>query len=260
MTRGGSAARRTPWAAAVRAAGAATCLLAALAGGGLVGERRPLAAAEEPALPPAPTHYRGRLIAQTMHYLGAEWLTREERSREEDTELLLANLGVKPGQTVCDLGCGNGFYTLPLAGLVGPEGTVYAVDIQAEMLRLLEDRAGRERLTNVRLIHGTPLDPRLPPDSCDLILLVDVYHEFSHPEPMLRAIRAALKPGGRVALVEFRAEDPEVPIKPEHKMSKAQILREFEPNGFRLVAQFDRLPWQHLMFLERDTEEVQSDE
>jgi ubiquinone/menaquinone biosynthesis C-methylase UbiE len=222
----------------------------ALAGGWLPS----LAVGQDPPtvveIPAGPTHYRGREIAVTMHYAGAPWLTRESRQREEDCEQLLRALNVQAGQAVCDLGCGNGFYTLQLAPLVGPKGRVLAVDIQPEMLRLLEDRAEKQGVETIELIHGTPLDPRLPVGELDLVLLVDVYHEMSHPEEMLRAIRAALKPRGRLALVEFRAEDPEVPIKPLHKMSKEQILRELPPNGFRLVEQYDKLPWQHVMFFD----------
>lgn len=212
----------------------------------------PLASAEEPSVPPALTHYQGREIAQTMHYLGAGWLTRESRDREEDCATMLNALDVKPGDVVCDLGCGNGFYTLKLAELVGPKGKVLAVDIQREMLGLLDDRAKQEKIANINTVLGAVADPKLPNESLDLVLLVDVYHEFSHPEQMLAAIRKSLKHSGRVALVEFRAEDPNVPIKPLHKMSKQQIMKEFPPNGFRLVAEFDKLPWQHLMFFQRD--------
>jgi len=210
-------------------------------------------AAESGKIPPPAKEYMGREIAQTMHFLGAPWLTRESRDREEDCKAMLAALQVKPGDTVCDLGCGNGFYTLKLAELVGNKGQVYAVDIQREMLEFLKERAEGERVTNIRPVLGTLVDPKLPAESMDLVLLVDVYHEFSHPPQMLAAIRKSLKPRGRVALVEFRAEDPEVPIKPLHKMSKAQILKEFPPNGFKLVEEFDKLPWQHLMFFERET-------
>jgi ubiquinone/menaquinone biosynthesis C-methylase UbiE len=206
------------------------------------------------ALPPPLKKYHGRRIATTMHYLGAPWLVRESRQREEDCETMLAALNVQPGQTVCDMGCGNGFYTLPLAKLVGEGGKVVAVDIQREMLLLLKDRAAAESLSNIELVHGTIVDPQLKPGTVDLVLMVDVYHEFSHPEQMLQAIRASLKPGGRVALVEFRAEDRSVPIKKLHKMSKQQILKEFEPNGFQLVEEFDKLPWQHLMFFERESD------
>jgi cyclopropane fatty-acyl-phospholipid synthase-like methyltransferase len=209
------------------------------------------ARAGDEAIPPGPRKYKGREIAVTMHYLGAPWLTRESRQREEDCAMLLAALGVKPGQTVCDMGCGNGFYTLQLAKLVGPTGRVLAVDIQPEMLHMLQERAKAEQLTNIELIQGTPVDPGLGDASVDLILLVDVYHEFSHPQEMLASMRRALKPKGRIALAEFRLEDPKVPIKLLHKMSKKQILKEFPPNGFRLVEQFDKLPWQHLMFFEQ---------
>lgn len=222
---------------------------------------RPFAADEpEPAaqsetapkkIPRGKTRYKGREIAQTMHYTGAPWLMRESRQREEDCEQLLQALDVKPGQVVCDMGCGSGFYTLPLARLVGPKGRVLAVDIQPEMLHLLSERAKAEAIENIELLEGTPIDPKLPDEGVDLILLVDVYHEFSHPEQMLSAMRKSLKPGGRVALVEFRLEDPNVPIKLLHKMSKKQILKELPPNGYRLVEQYDKLPWQHLMFFAR---------
>jgi ubiquinone/menaquinone biosynthesis C-methylase UbiE len=208
-------------------------------------------AVDEPSPPPV-KEYKGREIAQTMHYLGAPWLTRESREREEDCKTMLAALHVKPGDTVCDLGCGNGFYTLKLAKLVGDKGHVIAVDIQREMLGLLKDRAAEEKITNIEPVLGTTVDPKLPANAVDLVLLVDVYHEFSNPEEMLAAIHKSLKPHGRVALAEFRAEDPNVPIKPLHKMSKGQIMKEFPPNGFKLVEQFDKLPWQHLMFFERD--------
>jgi len=200
-------------------------------------------------IPPPQTHHMGREIAQTMHYTGAPWLVRESRQREEDCRLLLKSLGVRPGQTVCDMGCGNGFYTLQLAKLVGPKGLVYAVDIQPEMLQMLARNAAEARLTNVRPVLGTPVDPRLPAGCVDMVLCVDVYHEFSHPEPMLARIRASLADGGQLVLAEFRGEDPAVPIKPLHKMTKAQVRAELEPAGFAVVREFDRLPWQHLIFL-----------
>jgi ubiquinone/menaquinone biosynthesis C-methylase UbiE len=207
--------------------------------------------AVETKIPPAKKGYKGREIAVTMHYLGAPWLMRDQRQREEDCATLLKALDVKPGQVVCDMGCGNGFYTLQLARLVGEEGRVLAVDIQPEMLHMLQERAKEAQITNIQLIEGTPVDPKLPEGGVDLILLVDVYHEFSHPEQMLKAMRESLKPTGRIALVEFRLEDPDVPIKLLHKMSKKQIMKEFPPNGFKLVDEFDKLPWQHLLFFER---------
>jgi ubiquinone/menaquinone biosynthesis C-methylase UbiE len=212
----------------------------------------PAAESESLEIPPAKSHYMGREIAVTMHYEGAPWLMRESRQREEDCETLLKALDLKPGQVVCDMGCGNGFYTLPIAEAVGEKGRVLAVDIQPEMLRMLAARAGEAELKNIELLEGTQVDPKLPAASCDLILLVDVYHEFSHPRQMLAAMRKALKPGGRIALAEFRLEDRNVPIKLLHKMSKRQILKEFPANGLKLAAEFDELPWQHLMFFERD--------
>jgi len=199
-------------------------------------------------IPPAPPFHMGREIAQTMHYTGAPWLVRESRQREEDCKLLLEALEVRPGQTICDMGAGNGFYTLELARRVGPRGLVYAVDIQPEMLRLLSRRAAAEGLDNIRLVLGTAIDPRLPAGTMDAVLCVDVYHEFSHPVAMLERIRESLAAGGRLVLAEFRGEDPAVPIKPLHKMTKAQVRAELEPVGFRLEREFDRLPWQHLLF------------
>jgi ubiquinone/menaquinone biosynthesis C-methylase UbiE len=202
---------------------------------------------------PAPLKfYKGREIAQPMSYAHAKWLIRPERQREEDCTLMLAQLHIKPGQVVCDMGCGNGFYSLKLAKMVGDKGQVLAVDIQHEMLELLKDRAKNAGLKNIKPILGTTIDPKLPAGVVDLILCVDVYHEFSNPEEMLASMRKSLAPHGRIALCEFRAEDPNVPILPLHKMSKEQILKEFPANGFKLVEQFDKLPWQHLMFFEAD--------
>lgn len=204
----------------------------------------------EDEIPPAQTHYMGREIARTMHYSGAEWLIRETRESEEAVSDLVAQLGVEPGMTVCDLGCGNGFYTLRMSRLVGEEGKVYAVDIQPEMLAMVKRWAIRADAKNIETVLGSLIDPKLPPGEIDLLLLVDVYHEFSHPEHMLKKIHESMKPDGRVALVEYRAEDPNVPIRPLHKMSKEQILKEWTANGFKLVDEYDELPWQHLMFFQ----------
>ncbi len=202
-------------------------------------------------IPPGLTEYKGREIAQTMHYLGAPWLTRESREREEECSTLLKSLGLKPGMVVCDMGCGNGFYTLKLAEAVGEKGKVLAVDIQQEMLHLLDERAKEAKLANIKPLLGSAVDPQLPAGEVDLLFCVDVYHEFSHPEQMLQAMRKSLSTKGRLVLVEFRLEDPKVPIKLVHKMSKEQILKELPPNGFKLVEEFDKLPWQHVMFFER---------
>lgn len=202
--------------------------------------------------PPARTEYMGRTIAQTMHFNGAPWLIRESREREEDCATMLKNLGAKKGTTICDLGCGNGFYSLRLAKLVGEGGKILAVDIQPEMLHLLELRSKKENVTNISPVLGTLSDPKLPPASVDLILCVDVYHELSHPELMLSHLRKSLKPDGQIVLVEFRAEDPDVPIKRLHKMSKEQCLKELSANGFALRRSFDKLPWQHMLFFGKE--------
>lgn len=196
--------------------------------------------------------YMGREIAMTMHYAGAEWLIRNEREREERCSLLLDNLGLKTGMTVCDMGCGNGFYAIPIAKLLGPKGRVLAVDIQPEMLFLLRERMEIESVDNITPILGSVDDPYLPEGSVDLAILVDVYHEFGFPEEMLAALRKSLKPDGRIVLVEFRAEDDDVPIKPEHKMTKKQVNRELVANGFKLDSEFEELPWQHVMFFKID--------
>ena len=195
--------------------------------------------------------FRGRQVAPVMSYRGADWLGRPDRETTEQPEKMLDSLEIKEGQTVVDLGAGNGYFSLRLARRVGPDGKVLAVDIQKEMLEMLRVLAIEAKVENIVRILGKPGDPKLPADKCDLVLLVDVYHEFSYPEHMLAAIRKTLKKDGRVVFVEFRAEDPKVPIKKLHKMSKAQILKEVLPNGFRLVAENDELPWQHVMFFER---------
>ncbi len=196
--------------------------------------------------------YMGRRIAPAMTHLAANWLIRSERDSEEDPAQMVGQLGLTSGMVICDMGCGNGFYSLILAEKVGPTGKVLAVDIQPEMLQLLSRRAAEAKLENIDMILGTVTDPKLPPNEVDLVLMVDVYHEFSHPREMLAAVRKSLKPDGRIALVEFREEDPSVPIKPEHKMSKRQILKEYAANGFKVSSEYDGLPWQHLMLMARD--------
>jgi len=208
--------------------------------------------AQVPEIPPARDEYMGRVVAQTMHYAGAGWLIRNKREREEGATRMRAALELKPGMVVCDMGSGNGYHSLPMAKEVAPDGKVLAVDIQPEMLQMLQQRAEANGVSNVQSIVGEVHDPNLPEASCDLIVMVDVYHEFSHPEEMLKVMRQALKPGGQVVLVEFRAEDLTVPIKPEHKMSKAQILKELEGNGFKCTRSFDELPWQHMLWFARD--------
>jgi ubiquinone/menaquinone biosynthesis C-methylase UbiE len=193
----------------------------------------------------------GRTYALPMGVAGADWLDRAERQEEERPDLALKAIGVAAGSTVADIGAGSGYFTMRLARVVGPAGRVYANDLQPGMLALLRRRVELEQLSNVELVLGTETDPKLPPASIDLALLVDVYHEFSEPQAMLRRIRAALKPGGRLVLLEYRAEDPRVPIRPEHKMTVAQAKLEVESEAFTLAAVKDDLPWQHILVFTR---------
>ena len=195
--------------------------------------------------------YKGRKIAQVMGAAGADWLTREDREKFEQPEKVLDALDIRPGMTVADVGAGNGYFTLRLARRVKDTGKVLAVDIQQAMLDLLKDNRDRAGLKNIELVLGAPTDPKLPSTSVDLALLVDVYHEFQQPEEMISGIRTSLKPDGVLVLVEYRGEDPSVPIKPEHKMTAAQVLLEIEPMGFRLRKKFDFLPWQHIFVFEK---------
>ena len=203
-----------------------------------------------PGQDPAPKTYLGREIAQTMHWMGASWLIRHKRDQEEASMEMREQLMLKPGMVACDMGSGNGYHTIPMAKAVAPNGKVFASEIQQEMLTMLDERAKKEGINNIVPVLGTQTDAKLPDASCDLILLVDVYHEFSDPEPMLTAMKKALKPGGQIVLVEFRAEDESVPIKPEHKMSREQIMKEMTANGLRLSRSYDKLPWQHMLWFE----------
>lgn len=203
--------------------------------------------------------YRGRVIAEVMSYLGANWLMRPTRVQEERPDEMLDSLKIEPGMTVADVGAGVGYHALKMAERVGPDGLVYATDVQPQMLRMLNQRARRAQISNVKPVLVTQDDPGLPTGEVDLILMVDVYHEVSNPEATLRGLRAALKPGGRLVLVEFRAEDPNVPIKPEHKMTIAQARAEVEPNGFRFKEVLDFLPWQHIIIFEKQEDVADAD-
>ncbi len=195
--------------------------------------------------------YMGRPIADVMSYLGAGWLFRPEREIEEQPDRMLDALKIEPGMTVADVGAGAGYQSLRLSRRVGPNGTVLATDLQPQMLRMLTANAKQAGATNIKPILCTQQDPKLPEGKVDLILLVDVYHECSEPEAALQGWRKALKPGGRLVLVEFRAEDPNVPIKPEHKMTVAQVRKEIEPQGFAFKELHDFLPWQHIIIFEK---------
>lgn len=189
----------------------------------------------------------GRQYAQPMSVDGADWLDRREREDEEEPGMGLRLLRIPKGAMVGDVGAGSGYMTVRLGKIVGETGRVYASDIQPGMLQLLQRSVTRAKLTNVVPVLGTVDDPRLPAEALDLVIMVDVYHEFSAPQQMLQRIRAALKPGGRLALFEYRAEDPAVPILPSHKMTKAQVKLEVEAEGFRQERVFDDLPRQHLI-------------
>jgi precorrin-6B methylase 2 len=196
--------------------------------------------------------YMGREIAQVMGHQAAGWLERPEREREEQPGLLMKALALKPGDVVADIGAGSGYFTFRIAREVGPRGKVYAVDIQKEMLDIIGRRARAARLTNVEPVLGKLTDPRLPPASVDLILMVDVYHEFSHPHEMTEAMVKALKPGGRLVFVEYRLEDPKVPIKLVHKMSEKQVRKEMAAHPLRHAGTSNVLPWQHIITFEKN--------
>ena len=190
--------------------------------------------------------YMGRQIAHVMSHFGIDWLEREEREMEENTTLLLKNLAVKPGMVVADIGAGSGYHSALLSKMVGT-GKVFAVDVEPEMIAYLNARIKQEKLSRIVPVLSTEQKVSLPENTIDLMLLVDVYHEFSFPYEMALSMRAALKPGGKLVLVEFRAEDPTVPIKTIHKMSEAQAIKEFKAAGFAFDKNIDNLPWQHCM-------------
>ena len=192
---------------------------------------------------------RHRVPAEFMSYLGADWLERAERVDEEQPERVLDALGLQPGDVVADVGCGSGYYARRMARRVQPGGKVYCEDIQPEMLDIMRRRAEAEGVAGIEAVQGTPTDPRLPHGALDWIIIADVYHEMSHPEPMLAGIRRALSPSGQVALLEYRVEDGSGDwIKADHAMSMRQVLLEWQAAGFELLALHDFLPSQHLFF------------
>jgi ubiquinone/menaquinone biosynthesis C-methylase UbiE len=182
-----------------------------------------------------------------MGVSGAAWLERAEREDEEAPARALQIIGIQSGSTVADIGAGSGYFTLRMARLVGPTGKVYANDIQQGMLDIIRKRLTEERITNVTLVLGETADPKLPPSSIDMALMVDVYHEVQEPQAMLRRIREALKPDGRLVLLEYRKDDPTIPIIPSHKMSVEEARLEVEHEGFTLASVIEELPRQHIL-------------
>lgn len=192
--------------------------------------------------------FLGREISHVMGHQGAGWLERTSRELEERPMELIRNLDLKPGMNVADIGVGSGYFTRRIAPLIGPEGMVYAVDIQQEMLDILKEKLENYSIQNVIPVLGTIDDPKLPDNSIDLAIMVDVYHEFSHPYEMIQAMVKALKPGGRIVWIEYRKEDPLVPIKELHKMSREQVDKEARFSGLVLDTSYDGLPRQHVLF------------
>jgi SAM-dependent methyltransferase len=213
-----------------------------------------LVAAEHPGYINAPERrttgigkfYMGREIAFVMGHQAADWLNRPGRIAEERPDEVVENMGLEPDQVVADIGAGSGYFSFRIAKLV-PQGKVLAVDIQPEMLALIEEQKARDKVTNVEGVLGKVDDPNLPPNSIDAAIMVDAYHEFDHPFEMINGIYNALRPGGRIFLLEYRGEDPSVPIRPLHKMTEEQVVREMSVFGLDWTDTLDFLPWQHMM-------------
>jgi precorrin-6B methylase 2 len=199
--------------------------------------------------------YMGREIAQVMGHLAAGWLERPEREREEQPRKLMEALKLKNGDVVADLGCGSGYFTFPIAQKIGPKGKVLAVDIQPEMLDIIKKRTKAGKVKNVEPVLGEEKDPKLPEGEVDVILMVDVYHEFSFPFEMTAAMVKSLKPGGRLVFVEYRMEDPRVPIKLVHKMTEKQVIKEMKPHSLKWVETVGTLPRQHIIIFEKKAAE-----
>ncbi|MCD9096777.1 methyltransferase domain-containing protein [Luteimonas fraxinea] len=191
--------------------------------------------------------YQGREISAVMGWQGAAWLEREEREREERGSLLLQELALQPGMAVADVGAGTGYYARRMAPMVAPGGKVYAVDVQPQMVAMLTQLASQPGLDNLGPVQASATDPGLAPESIDLALMVDVYHELEYPHEVLQSLVRALRPGGRLVFVEYRAEDDDVPIKPLHKMSEAQIRKEAALHPLVWERTADTLPWQHVV-------------
>lgn len=196
-------------------------------------------------------YYLGREISHVMGHLGSDWLERQEREQEEQVSQALKNMKLKADEIVADIGAGSGYYSFRMAKKVS-KGKVLAVDLQPEMLDIMRQKIKRNKVKNVELIQGQEANPNLDPHSVDMVLMVDVYHELSYPKEMMEQIVAALKPGGRFILLEYRMEDPKVPIKRLHKMSLEQAVKEMKAVGLQLKENIGNLPWQHFMVFIKD--------
>jgi len=194
--------------------------------------------------------YMGREIAQVMGHEGADWLERPERATEEQPDKVVDAMQLGPTDVVADIGAGTGYFSVKIARRI-PQGTVLAEDIQPEMIDLLNDNIHDSGVANIKPILGTTDDPHLPPGTVDKVLLVDAYHEFDKPLEMMRGIIKGLKPAGQVVFVEYRGEDPDVPIKPHHKMTVTQLSAEMAAVGLHLVRRYEELPWQHVLIYGR---------
>jgi ubiquinone/menaquinone biosynthesis C-methylase UbiE len=224
------------------------------------------ALAEEAPKPPPPIYetrvqhdhngigkfYMGREIAHVMGHQAADWLERPEREQQERTDKMVAALGLKPGMAVADIGCGTGYLAERISPRIMPDGVVYGVDIQPEMLDMLVKKMKAKGIENVKPVQGEEADPKLEPESCDMMVMVDVYHEFEFPYEMIRKMITALKKGGQIVFVEYRGEDPDVPIKVVHKMSEAQVKREMAVHPeLEWVRTWGELPQQHILFFRK---------
>jgi protein-L-isoaspartate O-methyltransferase len=195
--------------------------------------------------------YMDREIAHVMGFQGMEWLERPEREKEENTSRLIKNMNLKPTDDIADIGAGSGYHVFKMSSLVN-NGTMYAVDLQPEMLTAINQKKESLQIENIELILGDEQSTYLPENSVDKILMVDVYHEFSFPVEMIHSMKKALRKNGEIYLIEYRTEDPNIPIKTIHKMSEAQAVKEFKANGFKLKENITNLPWQHCMIFVKE--------
>lgn len=188
----------------------------------------------------------GREISHVMGYQGMSWLERDEREKEENTSALLKNMKISKTDDIADIGAGSGYHVFKMATMA-TDGTVYAVDIQDEMLSAMRDKKAVGTFNNVALVKGSEKSVNLKPNSVDKVLIVDVYHEMNFPYEMMASIKKAMRANAKLYLIEYRGEDPNVPIKKLHKMTEAQAIKELRAIGLVLEENIDNLPWQHCM-------------